>query len=161
MRPLQVWRGTASVHSPYIPMLRIQFIAITCSSSKRPPCPKPFLTTCSPFVSLSPRESPLVVCRLPYMFSKHKNKNKIIEKKLKKPWDFSWNGHQTPKKKTKRGVFPKQQTNWTATEVIVRSQSFLLVSVSDCCSSNVPIVVAYLSYSTFRWLLTCRVTLVH
>lgn len=77
MRPLHVWRVTTSVKSPYIPMLRIQFVAITDSSSKCRPCSKQFLTIYSLCLSLLPRESLLDVCGLPYMFSKHKNKQKF------------------------------------------------------------------------------------
>lgn len=48
-----------------------------------------------------------------------------------KPWRFPWNGHGT----LKRGA-PYKQTGQTGTViVIVRSQSFLLSNVSDCCCS--------------------------
>lgn len=133
LRHLQVWRVITSwVSSPYIPMLNIHFFAIIVSV-KNHPASYDSLT----LFRLLSRELLLVVCRQPYVFSVHRKTMSFFS-------EWIWNTEMW------RSL---RQTKLTATEVIVRSQqSFLVVTVSDCCWSTFPPSFFFFVslYSTFN-----------
>lgn len=67
-----------------------------------------------------------------------------------KLWDFFFNRHEMWRS--------LQQTKWTTTKLIVRSQqSFLVVTVSDCCCSTFPTFLPTVCFMSLLLVERCRV----
>lgn len=133
LRHLQVWRVITSVSSPYIPMLTYISLLLLIQ----------WKTTLLHLDSLTYLRLPsreLAVCEEPLrFFSIHRENN------MRFFFEWIW--------KTEKWRSP-QQTKFTATGVIVRSQqSFLVTTVSDCCCSTYSTIIVFLLMVRFMSLL--------
>lgn len=138
LRPLQLRRVITSVSSPYIPTLTYICLLWLIQLKTNPAS----LDSLTLFRLPSP-ELLLAVCWQLCVFSIHKRKT------MRFFFEWTWNTEMW------RSL---QQTKWTATEVIVRSQqSFLVVTVPDCCCSTFPTFLSTVCFMSLLLVERCRV----